>query len=1012
MPLRCRKILLLTGIAFGCAVYVLLLACSAARAQYRFDSWTTDDGLPQNSVYSIVQTPDGYIWLTTFDGLVRFDGVHFTVFNKNNTKNLPSNRFIKLFAEADGTLWACTEDNGVARYKDGEFKNFTVHDGLPSNYVVGIQQDADESLLFFARNGIARFRDNRFTVEREGGHRDYKIYLAPSGRRWEINSSGLREFDRDGAEKRYPLPFDAQKISADQTFNYFSFVEMLEDRDGFLWLSAAGNLYKLKDGATIEVLTARNNMPASLVRRLAQDRRGDIWLGMEKDGACRLAANRFVCFGVANGLSSNRIFDIFSDREGTLWLASNDKGFNRATEQIITPLSIADGLTGKNVYPILEDSRGAIWIGSFSGLSEVKNGKATNYRARDGLLYEIVQSLFEDADGRLWIGSVGGVEFLQNGKFYDYTEKLNIAVGDVDFWDIHQDRRGAFWFATNKGLVKYDGSVIAKFDAENGLPDNDVKAILEARDGETLWFGTYGGLARLKNNQFDRFTEKDGLAGNHVRTVYEDAAGAIWIGTYDSGLSRFKDGHFTNYTTNEGLFSNGVFCILEDDSGTFWMSSNQGIYRVSRKDLEDFAAGKIARVNSTAFDKSDGMLSAECNGGRQPAGIKTADGRLWFPTQDGAAIVNPALVAVNLLAPPVAIENVLIESRPAENFLPAIRRQAAIVVSPGQNNLEIAYTGLSFIKPEQIRFRYKLEGLDANWTDAGARRTAYFSYLPPGEYTFRVVAANSDGVWNETGKSLAITVLPPFYRTWWFLILSVLAVSAAAFAVYKTRINRVERARLAQEEFSRRLINAHEAERSRVAAELHDSIGQTLAMIKNRAAFGSQADDKTAKEQLEAIGAQTTQAIGEVREISYNLRPYLLENLGLTKAVKSLVHKIEEVHLLSVDARIDDVDDSFSGEAEMSVYRIIQEGLNNVAKHSEADAARLTIEKRGGIVTIKIEDDGRGFDPAVPKTDAETGGFGLLGIAERVRMLRGALDIQTGNGKGTKLTIKIRAKDG
>ena len=992
---------------------VLTLAgCAVAAAQYRFDSWTTDDGLPQNSVYSIVQTPDGYIWLTTFDGLVRFDGVHFTVFNKNNTKNLPSNRFIKLFAEADGTLWACTEDNGVARYKDGEFKNFTVHDGLPSNYVVGIQQDADESLLFFARNGIARFRDNRFTVEREGGHRDYKIYLAPSGRRWEINSSGLREFDHDGAEKRYPLPFDAQKISADQTFNYFSFVEMLEDRDGFLWLSAAGNLYKLKDGATIEVLTARNNMPASLVRRLAQDRRGDIWLGMEKDGACRLAANRFVCFGVANGLSSNRIFDIFSDREGTLWLASNDKGFNRATEQIITPLSIADGLTGKNVYPILEDSRGAIWIGSFSGLSEVKNGKATNYRARDGLLYEIVQSLFEDADGRLWIGSVGGVEFLQNGKFYDYTEKLNIAVGDVDFWDIHQDRRGAFWFATNKGLVKYDGSVIAKFDAENGLPDNDVKAILEARDGETLWFGTYGGLARLKNNQFDRFTEKDGLAGNHVRAVYEDADGAIWIGTYDSGLSRFKDGHFTNYTTDEGLFSNGVFCILEDDSGTFWMSSNQGIYRVSRKDLEDFAAGKIARVNSTAFDKSDGMLSAECNGGRQPAGIKTADRRLWFPTQDGAAIVDPALVAVNPLAPPVAIENVLIESRPAENFLPAIRGQAAIVVSPGQNNLEIAYTGLSFIKPEQIRFRYKLEGLDANWTDAGARRTAYFSYLPPGEYTFRVVAANSDGVWNETGKSLAITVLPPFYRTWWFLILSVLAVSAAAFAVYKTRINRVERARLAQEEFSRRLINAHEAERSRVAAELHDSIGQTLAMIKNRAAFGSQADDKTAKEQLEAIGAQTTQAIGEVREISYNLRPYLLENLGLTKAVKSLVHKIEEVHLLSVDARIDDVDDSFSGEAEMSVYRIIQEGLNNVAKHSEADAARLTIEKRGGIVTIKIEDDGRGFDPAVPKTDAETGGFGLLGIAERVRMLRGTLDIQTGNGKGTKLTIKIWAKDG
>ena len=272
-----------------------------------------------------------------------------------------------------------------------------------------------------------------------------------------------------------------------------------------------------------------------------------------------------------------------------------------------------------------------------------------------------------------------------------------------------------------------------------------------------------------------------------------------------------------------------------------------------------------------------------------------------------------------------------------------------------------------------------------------------------------MIADNGDGVWNTEGKSLHITVLPPFYQTGWFFALFALTIGGAAFLVYKIRINRVELARAAQEDFSRRLINAHEAERRRVAAELHDSIGQTLAMIKNRAVFGSQSEsDQSAKEQLAAITAQTTQAIGEVREISYNLRPYLLENLGLTKAIKSLVGKIEEVHLIEIDGRIDEIDNLFAPEAEMSVYRIVQESLNNVVKHSEAETANLFIERDGDAVTIRIEDDGRGFDKnAAPKTDAGKGGFGLLGISERVKMLGGTQEIESKVGGGTTILIKI-----
>lgn len=982
-----------------------------AQAQYRFDTWTTADGLPQNSVYSILQTADGYIWLTTLDGLARFDGVRFSVFNKSNWKNLSSNRFVKLFAEADNTLWICTEESGLVRYRNGEFSSFTTADGLPSNILREVLKDTDGSLLIFTEDGTARFRDNRFSIEIKQNLRDYKVYIAPSGTRWEMNKNGLRATNRDGSKTQYDLPFDANKISSDRTFNYFSYVEMLEDSSGSLWFSAAGNLYKLKDGATT-ILTIKDGMPTSLVRRLAQDRQGDIWLGTEKNGACRLAENRFACFGTEKGLSSNKITDIFSDREGTLWIATNEKGFNRVSKQIVTSLSTAAGLFDKNVYPILEDRRGAVWLGSFSALSKSKDGKITNYTSRDGLLYEIVQSLFEDRDGRLWIGSVGGVEFLKNGIFTDFTERLGISIGDVNFWDIHQDRHGTFWFATNKGLVRYDGGAATRLTTENGLPGNDVKAILETRDG-TLWFGTYDGLAELKDGKFVSFSEKEGLAGNHVRAIYEDGDGTLWIGTYDSGLSRFKNGKFTNYTTENGLYSNGVFQILEDGRGNFWMSSNQGIYRVSREQLNDFADGKRQTITSTVFGKSDGMLNTEANGGRQPAGIKTRDGKLWFPTQDGAAIIDPEAVAFNPQPPPVVIESVKIDNQPVEfdsEQSEIENRKSKIQLMPNQHNLEIHYTGLSFIKPEQMQFRYRLEGLDEDWTNAGVRREAFYPYLPPGTYTFRVIAANSDGIWNEQGAAIEIVVQPPFYRTAWFYILSFAVVFGVLFAAVKYRFNQVEKARRLQEEFSRKLLASQETERQRIAGELHDTLGQSLLIIKNRVALAqTDIDEKeTVEEQLSELSQSAAAAIDECREIAYNLRPYQISRFGLTKTLIGMFRRIEEITSITVTTEIDDIDNILTAEDEINIYRIVQECVNNIIKHSAATEALLAIKRNDGGIVLLIEDNGRGFDGDVEaKKEDKNGGFGLIGIAERVKMLNGVCEIDSNIGSGTTIRIKL-----
>ncbi|MBS1794968.1 MAG: hypothetical protein JSS81_13995 [Acidobacteria bacterium] len=969
-------------------------------AQYRFDRWTTDNGLPQNSVYSIQQTADGYLWLTTLDGLVRFDGVRFTVFSKADSPNLPSNRFIKLLADDEGeTIFAGTDEVGLVRRQNGEFRTFTVADGLPANGIHDIQKDADGSILITTHGGAARLRrDGSLTVEREQSFREFKIYLAPSGARWELDAGGLRKI-RDGQTTHFDLPFEVKPGGYE-----LGFVPLFEDREGALWLPYEGRIYRFKDGA-ISVFARPQQTPASAVRSIAEDRAGNVWFGTEKEGACRLAENRFECFTTADGLSSNFIHSIFLDREKTLWFGTNEGGLDRLTDRVVSPLSVRDGLVNENVYPLLETRAGDVWIGTFGGLSHYENGKITNYTKREGLLYDAVQSLYRDETGRLWIGSVGGVQFLENGKFTDFTRDLNFKIGETDFWDIHRDRHGTLWFATRSGLIKFAGGTATRLTTADGLPHNNVKIIDETRSGE-LWIGTDNGLAKISESGVEVL---GGLAGKSVRTIYEDADGTVWIGTYEGGLTRLKNGTApTNYTAADGLFSNGVFAIIEDRRGNFWMSSNQGIYRVARRELEDFADGKIKKITSTAYGKSDGMLNVECNGGRQPAGFRAADGRLWFPTQDGIAIINPDSVPFNPNPPPVVIESVKIDNLLAET--PAANG-SGIVVSPDQNNLEIAYTGLSFIKPEQIRFRYRIENLDANWTEAGTRRTAYFSRLPPGEFTFRVAAANSDNVWNEQGAAIRIVVLPPFYRTWWFTALTVLGLAAAGVLLYRFRVDQIKRKYALETAFSRKLIDSQERERKRFAAEMHDGLGQSFVIIKNRARLSlKQIDNEAATlDHLEKISETASQALEETREIAFNLRPHLLDRLGLTKTIESMIDKVSSASGIEFETTLDPIDGLLDKDSEILLYRIVQEAVSNIVKHSEAAKATVTVEHRAAQIKLQISDDGRGFD-AAGENDLSKGGFGLVGIAERTRLLNGRMRVEAEAGKGTLVSVEINLR--
>ena len=999
------------------ALFCVLLG-STAFAQYRFDNWTTEQGLPQNSVLAIAQTRDGYLWLATFNGLVRFDGVRFTVFDKNNTPAFKTSRFHDLFADATGALWLCVEDGGAIRYQNGVFTAFTTAQGLPNNTVTNVQSCPDGTVLIVTNGGTVRLRDGQIVPDTEGViAEDLLVYLGRSGARWMVDKKGLRQSGRPGGQDIH------YSLNADLPYPVDT--RLLEDRHGALWVAPISRgLLKVKDGVVTDYTQRLKLSATATIFKILEDADGSLWLGTLNAGLIHFsndAAETVTTYTTADGLSSNSLRGLFRHREGTLWIGTGGGGLNRMRRQFISGYSEAQGLAGNVAHAVLADRAGNVWVATQNGLSKLSQGVSTNYpsAATPGSLPLLrLQSLHEDRGGRLWVGGSDGLCFFKDGVFSPALRQHNGLA--VNVWAIHEDRQGVLWIGTHYGLIRFkDGAPGYTYTAKDGLPKDTVRAIHEDRQG-ALWLGTEGGLVKFAEGRFTVFTTKDGLVNDRVWSIYEDADGVFWLGTFDGGLSRFKDGRFTNYTTAQGLYNNGVFQILEDGRGNLWMSCFRGLYRVSKQQLNDFADGKLSAVISTDFGKTDGMLSSDCNGGRQPSGVKTSDGRLWFTTLKGVAVVNPEQIMANTSPPPVLIESATLDRAPASI---AARIAASLRIAPGQSNLEIAYTALSFIKAEQTRFKYQLLGQDPDWIEAGTRRVANYSYLRPGSYTFKVIAANSDGVWNNEGAQLQIVVLPAFYQTWWVRLLVLLVIVGSVGWIFKRRLNQANRARRVQEEFSRQLIDSQEQERKRIAAELHDSLGQNLLVIKNYAlmALNTGNGENPMREHVAEISDAATLSIEEVRQIAHNLRPYQLERLGLTNTLQIMLRQIANASDIGFKVEIDSIDGLLSKDDEISFYRIVQEALNNILKHSRASEASVHIKLVGDEIRMTISDNGQGFEmvdfggreapsranPQSAIRNPQSRGFGLTGSAERVRMLGGTQTIQTAPGRGTTVHIIV-----
>jgi signal transduction histidine kinase len=975
-----------------CLLVTVLPGVAAGNDSWHVTSWTTDDALPQGSVYAIHETADGYLWFTTFGGLVRYDGIEFTVFAKATTPGLRSNRFTALFESVDGTLWAGTEDGFVTRCRSGAFTTYSV-DGTVTP-VLSISADDSSPPWAFTEHGLFRFDGTRFV--RAG---------PPAITRRFLYMTGSAAVDDAGVTVLHPgrparlLPFEGLlAANAKGTVRADGKSLWIVDADKGIFRFDHDALSRIDNPVALDVI--RNATApvagADFIGAFTQSRDGAFWIAQASRGIARVDGHSVEWITPEDGLCGLVVMRLYEDREGTMWATTRGSGISVIRRRRARTFGAAAGMDPPNAYPILSYD-GQLLVGSWGGGVYRFDGQHF-HRSLPSTGW--VTSLADGGDGTVWVSTRnGGVQRVRGDEMRSFGTADGLPSSFIPV--IYRAGNGQLWFGTSNGLATLapgDRFVSYRMSSAGW---NFIRSIAEEHDGALL-LGTQAGVARFRDGRFSIVADERSLSSASIRAIHVDVDGTTWIGTYDGGLNRLREGQVATITTRQGLFDNGVFAIVEDGA-FFWMSSNRGVYRVSRYDLNAVADGRITAVSSLALTRSDGLLSAECNGGTQPVAARTPDGKLWFPTQEGIVSIDPRLVPESLPAPQIIMSGVAIDGEPRSP-------SEELRVPPSGKRVEFRFVAPTMFESRLIRYRYKLEGFDRGWNDNGGARVVAYTNIPPGRYRFVVSASNGAGRWSQPAAT-ELRVLPPFWRTNWFMIAAVAAASLLLGTAYRMRVAAIERKQALQVEFSRRLLTEQEGERKRVASELHDSLGQNLLIIRNRALLALDQDSPSiAKEQLEEISSTASSAIDEVRRIAHNLRPVELDHLGLTRSLGVLLRKMSSSSNILFSGDLEPVDGLLTKEAEVNIFRIVQEWLSNVARHSDANAAVVSLRREDHTLRLRIRDDGSGFSRAQAAKD-ERLGIGLRSIAERAHMLGGTYDIQSTLGEGTSMTIEFPVRE-
>jgi signal transduction histidine kinase/ligand-binding sensor domain-containing protein len=962
---KCAQLIQLTAaLLLFCGLPGYTLEPSTPLASYSRQAWEMENGLPQNTVQALTQTQDGFVWLGTEAGLVRFDGTSFTVYDKNSTPALPGNDVRCLLGAKDGALWIGTSE-GLARWKDGVVKNFTANDGLPGNGILELWETRAGILMIWTDQGIAQQTGERFVV-------------AKNVDAWPHTA--------------LPLPDEMQKSVI--------FEENLSNSIGMVGDRSSLRFYKGVDRPMeISSLTVGKELPGSLIQVVFADREGSLWIGTN-GGLARWVAGKLERLPVTDPLATASILALLEDREGNLWVGTESDGLHILRDQRFRTLGAREGLSSDVTTAVVEDNAGTLWVGTNGGglnaLRRSEDGKnqIKNYTARNGLLSDVILSLAAGPNGDLWVGTPDGLNRIHAGKIDAYTSADGLPDDFVR--SLLADADGSLWIGTRRGLTHWMGLKSGSFSSgrmetytqASGLGSDLVGAMVRDASGD-LWVATLAGLSRLSGSKIVNYTTANGLSSNVITALLARENGMLLIGTQEHGWN-FWDGRRISAEMNGGVNRSTIHAILDDGSGHLWFATANGI---ARCDCDEAGMQGNGCTHWIEFGAADGLRGRETATNGHPSAWRSRDGHLWFATTKGIVEVKPKHFPVNTLPPPVALERFTVD----DLLQPLHRTGMTLVIPAGHVHFQFDYAGLSFVMPQKVRYRFMLEGLDRNWIEAGARRSAYYTNIKPGRYTFRVQAANNDGLWNTEGAALAFELRPHYYQTIWFYAL--LLAGAASLVVLLLRL----RLRRAEVEFRAVL-----GERNRIAREIHDTLAQgyvgVSVQLEVLAELLRHHKTEAAMKHLDLTRGHVREGLADARQSIWALRSQDSCETTLPVRLRRIVES-EGGHGLEASFSLFGAYRLMPPGMELEFLRVAQEAIQNVKKHAGARHLYVQLEYGTDLVALEVRDDGRGFSLAL---ESSPGHYGLTGMRERAAAIGGTLEVTSEPEVGTIVRLQAR----
>ena len=998
-----------------------------AVTQYIHDSWSTPAGLPQSTGLSLARTRDGFLWVGTEEGVARFDGAGFVVRDRRGTPGLPHNVVYSLLGTRDGSLWVGTAA-GLARLVEGSARPWGPREGVPEKAIRCLLEDRSGAVWAgTSGGGLVRIAGETATVftTRDGLPSDEVSSLIedPDGSLLFATSGGLARRSPDGRIERVPVPGGrSDRLRG-----------LCRTRDGSLFIGSDAGIVRLRQGSSRH-FGARDSLPSEKIHTLASDRDGNVWAATAA-GLCRLRDESVACLVESGPISPAPVFPILEDDAGDLWFGTAGGGLHRLSDSRFRGFGRPEGLPTDPVLSFLQTRDGRIWVGTYAAGVSVLDGRSVRTFSRaDGLPDDTVVSLHEDARGVVWVATKGGLGAIAGGAVRPGL--VPPGLPSTELFAVGSDAAGTLWVASDAGLSRLDGGRWVTVGSADGLPSVRLRMMKAGRDGSIRVGAAGGGLARLRDGTVTAWGTAEGLPAATVYSLHEDADGTLWAGTLGGGLAKGKDGRFRTFTTRDGLWDDTVYEVLDDGLGNLWLTSNRGIARVSRADLSQYEAGRLRAIPFVLFGTADGLRSGECNGAGEPSALRGRDGRLWFATQGGAAVLDPG-AAIRPVPPAVPrIEQVLVDGK----VLPHV---AGAVLRAGRETLEIRYTAPVYRSPERVRFRYRLSGFDERPVDAETRRTAIYTNLSPGRYAFEVSVASRDGSWGPASVPLPVRVEPRLHQTWWFLALCLAAVLGTAWGLHAVRVGLLRRRARELEELvadrTRRLLiekeKTEEANRAKtqfLANVTHDLRTPLNAIIGYADLLTDQADERGLSDFAEDLGRIRRAAehqlalvndVLDLAKVEAGRLDVATERLDLPRFVGDLLATVEPM-VRRPGAVLETEGLDAAGEVRTDPTRVRQILLNllaNAARHGKGGVVRLEVRREGGDVLFLVRDTGAGMtaeevallfrDYSQPRKDRSGVGTGLgLAISRRLaRLLGGDVSAESVPGKGSTFTLRIPA---